>query len=78
MIRNITLRHIAIAMAALDVAGGAAIAVASVPQQHGQVRVARDGSYCVNEGVFTGSRIPTIECKTVADWAELGVTFKRG
>jgi hypothetical protein len=75
---KITFRQIAVAMAVLDLAGGAAIVVASVPHDSPKVTVNRSGKYCVDEGTVTGSRIPTIECKSVDEWARRGVTFKRG
>ncbi len=71
------IRSITCAAAAILLTTGA---VAAMAENFDQPKVTIDhktGAYCVSSGVFTGSRIPQRECRSVGDWAKDGVTFSR-
>ena len=71
------IRTIAYAAAAALLTTGAVAAMADTGS-HPTVSVdKKTGDYCVKTDPMTGSNLPSVECRSVSDWAKQGVTFSR-
>jgi hypothetical protein len=71
------IRTIACAAAAVLLTTGAVAAMADTGAQP-TVRIDhKTGAYCLQSDAVTGSRIPQVECHSIGDWAQQGVTFSR-
>ncbi|MDO7835382.1 hypothetical protein Q4610_10020 [Sphingobium sp. HBC34] len=69
----------AVAIATVAVSAASAPAFAQATGQFGNAKVRHDAKtdrYCFSEAI-TGSRVPLVQCRTKAQWAQAGLTITR-
>ena len=70
---GLSLSLLAVPASATEAGAGDQGAQQSAAPKTATAPAAKERRYCVQYGEITGSRIQSVECKTKANWARLGV-----